>query len=240
VRKQKLFDPKFKGAYRVQNDIDRFKYAEESRGEFNKRIIKEPLHQSLQGFDFPRNHKFFENFDKKLKQLFEAGIIQHYRESLTELANPKRYEKPIKIHKEYLETTWKKNFVDGPKVLTWNDLEFGFKLWLWSLLIPIIVFIFEWIKFSLRLCFKAKELITVEVQKIENAKAVVKADPDENDEINRLHELLKMPLETRVKKICDESKRTPHAGTIKTDEPKVTPYAEPNIVKTGEIKVCWI
>jgi hypothetical protein len=78
-------------------------------------------------------------------------MVEKYFEILT----PKFCEKPIqivdekngtkRIHKKYLETTWHKSHIadSEPKVLTLDDLEFGFVVWLVSIVLPLIAFLLE-------------------------------------------------------------------------------------------------
>jgi hypothetical protein len=118
----------------------------QSRGEIHKRLLSEPYQEQFCGVKFPRNHRLYPNFNNKITQLFEAGITEKYIKDITEnVLNPKRYEKPVLLHKKYLETTWRKSFIDEPKVLTMKDLEFGFVIWLGSLVLPMIGFILEWL-----------------------------------------------------------------------------------------------
>jgi hypothetical protein len=116
-----------------------------SRGQFYKRILTEPIQNQFCAVDFERNHKFYENFSHKIQQLFEAGITDMYKKKHERFYNSKYYEKPQLTHKKYLETTWRKSFNDEPKVLTMKDLEFGFVIWLLSLILPVVAFIFEWL-----------------------------------------------------------------------------------------------
>jgi hypothetical protein len=117
-----------------------------SGGEFQKRIIDEPMQETFCGVDFPRNHKFYENFNRKITQLYEAGITERYSKHYYHLLDLKYYERPRLIHKKYLETTWRKSFIKEPKILSMRDLEFGFVIWLGSLVFPLIAFVLEWFK----------------------------------------------------------------------------------------------
>jgi hypothetical protein len=123
-----------------------FNHMNETRGEINKRLLSEPYQEQFCGVKFPRNHRLYPNFNHKITQLYEAGIIEKYIKDHTEnVLNPKWYEKPKLPHKKYLETTWRKSFIDEPKVLTMKDLEFGFVIWLGALVLPVIGFILEWL-----------------------------------------------------------------------------------------------
>jgi hypothetical protein len=81
-------------------------------------------------------------------------VIEHLVAKYYDILNPKFYEKPIqlvdengrtRIHKKYLETTYHKTHFadDEPKVLTFDDLEFGFVIWFGSLVFPLIAFFVE-------------------------------------------------------------------------------------------------
>jgi hypothetical protein len=87
-----------------------------SRGELSKRIVAEPIQEQFCGIFFTRNHKLYAPFNRKIVQLIEAGITEKYRADIyAERMNPKYYEKPRLAHKKYLETTWRKSFIDEPK-----------------------------------------------------------------------------------------------------------------------------
>jgi hypothetical protein len=122
-------------------------FMEASRGEFKKRLIAEPIQERFCGVSFPRNHKFYEPFNRKITQLIKAGITEKYiKDNIGTVIDPKYYEKPRLAHKKYLETTWRKSFIDEPKVLSMKDLKFGFVIWLGLLVLPLICFILEWLK----------------------------------------------------------------------------------------------
>jgi hypothetical protein len=140
-----------------------------TRGEIIKRIVPEPngpgSKNQFCGLAFPKNNKLYKHFNRKIIQLFEAGITGMYREKYEAFLNPKYYEKPRLPHKKYLETTWRKSYIDDPKVLTMEDLEFGFVIWFGSLILPFIGFVLEWlirlrdflfIKYILTTFFKRK------------------------------------------------------------------------------------
>jgi hypothetical protein len=118
-----------------------------SRGELLKRVFKEDDESIFPpcscGMSFPTNDKLYESFNRKIQQLHEAGIIKKIIDENNKFLDPKFYEKPLMTHKEYMETTWRKSFVDEPQILTWEDLEFGFVIWFGSLAFPLIIFIVE-------------------------------------------------------------------------------------------------
>jgi hypothetical protein len=142
AEKEKIFNPQFKGVIDIRSRklLETVNY---TRGEILKRLLKTPIKEMICGLEFPRNHRFYESFNRKIQQLFESGTINHYMDENKKYFDTKFYEKPLKIHKKYLETSYKKSFEDGPKVLTMKDLEFGFVIWLGSLCLPFIVFIIE-------------------------------------------------------------------------------------------------
>jgi hypothetical protein len=123
--------------------------------EIFERILKdEPLNEMQMGFSFPLNHKLYWTFSEVIRRLNEAGVTKRLIEKYYENLNPKFHEKPIqivdengrkRIHKEYLETTWHQKFLADkePKVLSFSDLEFGFVIWLGSLILPLIAFLIE-------------------------------------------------------------------------------------------------
>jgi hypothetical protein len=121
---------------------------------FKRILFHEPLLEAQMGISFPLNNKFYERFNEVIRRLNEAGIIKTLVAKYYTDFDPKRFEKPIqivdsdgrkRIHKKYLETTWHNtNMADKePKVLTLSDLEFGFVIWLGSLVFPLIAFEIE-------------------------------------------------------------------------------------------------
>jgi hypothetical protein len=107
-----IYDPKQKKAVFVRS---RHFYSSmrSSRGEFKKRLIAEPIQEQFYGVEFPRNHKFYEPFNRKITQLIEAGITEKYiKDNIGTVLDLKSYEKPKLPHKKYLETTWRKSFID--------------------------------------------------------------------------------------------------------------------------------
>jgi hypothetical protein len=137
----KIYDLSSRTAMAFRN-FDLKSLARTTRGEISKRLLKEPLQKRSCGIVFPRNHKLYEEFNRKIQQFIEAGIIDIHNFRQNQQIHPKYYEKPIQLqkkgggktlHKKYLETTYKKSFYDGPKDLSWNDLKFCFVLWFCSL-----------------------------------------------------------------------------------------------------------
>jgi hypothetical protein len=155
-------------------------------GEIFDRVLKdEPFDERQMGFSFPLNHKFYLTFNGEIKRLNEAGVIKHLIAKYYENVNPKYYEKPIQlvdengkktIHKEYLDTTYHKTHIADkePKVLTFDDLEYGFVIWLGSLVLPLIAFFLEMILHviciiftKIRNCFRVKTSNQEQIELIE-------------------------------------------------------------------------
>jgi hypothetical protein len=118
-------------------------FAKLTRGEFQNRFIDDSFNEVFCSLKFSRYHKFYHSFNKAIKQLHTAGITEHFIDKWKKYLQPKFYEKPIMLHKKYLETTYKNSFEDGPKVLSLRDLEFGFVVWCASLILPLLIFIVE-------------------------------------------------------------------------------------------------
>lgn len=95
-------------------------------------MLKERLFLLVAGSGFPKNHKLFEIFDKKLQQMHEAGLIEFLNRIVKTFAESGQYRK-------YQEDPNEK------KVLTLKSLEAGFVIWLTSLSLSIVMFICEWI-----------------------------------------------------------------------------------------------
>lgn len=90
-----------------------------------QRYLKERLNVEVQGMVFPRNWKAIESFEIKLKQLYNGGLIDHYKQLL--------YTKHFTFSRG-----------DGPERLTLEHLEAGFVTWIAAVCIAIIAFMFEW------------------------------------------------------------------------------------------------
>lgn len=87
------------------------------------------------GVTFRNNHPHFKLFRDEFEKLFECGIIQNYmnndkKKMFVLYHDPKS---PLKIVEEKIEK----------KVLTLEDLKSGFVIWLVTVLIATIVFIWE-------------------------------------------------------------------------------------------------
>lgn len=104
-------------------------HVENSQGKLLKRLLKKRIMLEMNGIAFSRSSKFFFIFDKKLQQLFTAGLTNRYAYILHR--DERAYEK--------FESS------SGPQVLTLKHLEAGFVVWLITLSTAIIIFIAEWV-----------------------------------------------------------------------------------------------
>lgn len=124
---EEIYDSNFKGT--VHLDYHLFvALSGISKGRIVQRMLKEDLITDICGWDFPRSHRFYEVFDRKTQQLFNAGITHKIIKKYT--VNPKKF-----IHL----------YEQGPKVLSMNDLEAGFVVWLISITFAVLAFLMEWL-----------------------------------------------------------------------------------------------
>lgn len=123
----KLFDPNFKGAVQVINELLHYQVAA-TNGTFLKQILKKRVHLEIITLSFTAFSPLLPVFDEKIQQLLAGGIIERYRKDSEENLDPKRYEHLIHT---------------GPKVLTMNHLAGGFMVWIGFVLLSVIVFIGE-------------------------------------------------------------------------------------------------
>lgn len=86
-------------------------------------ILSQNFNVAIRGLFFPLFHELFSSFNNKVKQLFEAGLVQHWYL----VWNPKK-NKPH---------PW------GPSVLTMDHLSMGFLVWLCCMLIAAFGFFLE-------------------------------------------------------------------------------------------------
>lgn len=107
-------------------DLDYF--IKESKGKLLPRIIKESSPTTAKFIVFPRNHRFFQSFDKKIQQIVAAGIINHLGNDYKESINPKHYSHLT---------------LEEVEPLSMEHLKAGFVVWLIALIFPIVAFIFE-------------------------------------------------------------------------------------------------
>lgn len=110
----------------------------ESKGKLLQLLIKENILGSSKVLAIPRNHRFFESFNKEIEKLLATGIIKHFAKDYHDFRNPKRF----------------KNLEAG-EVMTLEHLEAGFAIWFASLIFPITSFVAEWAaKFKKFIIFK--------------------------------------------------------------------------------------
>lgn len=93
------------------------------KGQLSVKVLSEIFSVSIRGMIFPRYHVLFDPFNEKLKQLYEAGIIQNWIEELNKI----KYKPPE----------------DGPAVLTVDHVTVGFQVCCCCLLIAAVAFILE-------------------------------------------------------------------------------------------------
>lgn len=109
-----------------------FKYvASKSNGKLLERRLPEGLTTEMFGMAFERNHMLFDTFDKKFKQLFTHGLINHFLKKHDESARPETYANSTESA--------------GPKVLTMEHLKGGFIVFLVPLAASAVVFALEWL-----------------------------------------------------------------------------------------------
>lgn len=124
-----IYDHDFKGFFHVSSNILEF-VVTKSKGKLLQRIIRESSLAATKTLIFYRNHRFYESFNEKIQQLVSAGIIDHLGGYDKDLVNPKRFAKLN---------------LDQVQPMNLQHLEAGFVIWMISLMIPVTVFIFEWI-----------------------------------------------------------------------------------------------
>lgn len=126
-----ILDPSNKIGIQIGRD-ETTRFIWKTKGKFANRILKDRLLLETCGMQFPRNHRFFTAFDRKLQQLFTAGLVDYNINSIiSNFRDLKRYA--------HL-------YPDEPQVLTLEHLEAGFVIWLISVLSAAIVFFLQWLK----------------------------------------------------------------------------------------------
>lgn len=124
-----IHDPSFKGGLTVDLGAQII-YANITKGKFASRILSENIITLRCGMAFPRDHRLFPIIDKKIEQLITGGILNYYQDDLLEFLKPKRYEH---LYPKML------------RVVSMKDLEEGFVVWLISVSVACIAFVFEWL-----------------------------------------------------------------------------------------------
>jgi hypothetical protein len=103
-------------------------YLVNSKGKLAPRIIKES--RKTESLVFPRNHRFFEAFNMKLKKIVPFGIVDHFTDRNKDLFSKKRFALSA------LEEFQPINLV---------HLEATLFVWVVSLALPVAAFVVEWI-----------------------------------------------------------------------------------------------
>lgn len=124
---ENVYSSDFKGTVQVFHECKKT-LAKTTNGHFLKRIFKQNVADEMFGIRLLSGNLFFDIIDRKLQQLFTAGIIEYYESDYKSYLNQKRYE--------HLNP-------DGPKVLTMNDLNAGFVIWIVSVSFAIFAFLCE-------------------------------------------------------------------------------------------------
>jgi hypothetical protein len=105
-------------------------FIKSSKGKLLERIMTYNYFGTLKAFNFPRNHRFYEVFDRKIQQIVTAGIIDHFADDFKNLFNKKQFSH---LHLEVVEP------------MNTEHLKAAFAVWLVSLCFPAAAFIAEWI-----------------------------------------------------------------------------------------------
>lgn len=127
-----ILKPEFKGVMQIDYFIMRA-MMKLTEGRFSTRIRKEVLYVDVCGLRFVRHHHFTGIFDLKLQQLFTAGIVPHYHEAAYSQSCS-----PGSLREGY------NRIRDGEsKQFNMRMLEPGFVIWIASLSLTLIAFIFE-------------------------------------------------------------------------------------------------
>lgn len=90
-------------------------------------LLKDRVNVDVKAMALPRDNRYFKIFNKKIFQLFEAGLFDQYGNQLMERRNIKKYE-------EYTEPF---------KILTLDELEAGFVVCIVPLLFSAAAFCCE-------------------------------------------------------------------------------------------------
>lgn len=124
-----IFDHNFKGVFYLSLPNLK-KYLKWSKNKLMERIMEHKVSGSTKKLVFPRHHRFFDAFNRKIDQLVTAGIVEHLAKSFEHEIIPKSL---FKIKRENYQA------------MSLAHLEAGFVVWLVSLLFPTTAFIIEWI-----------------------------------------------------------------------------------------------
>lgn len=126
---EKIYDHSFKGVLEVDFRLLQYLF-KHSEGAFNTRIrfLKET--EKNWALDFPPVHRFMQPFNKKIQQLFTAGIPNFHKKIDWIYSNPKRYARF--------------QHLDKPQTLTMEHLSAGFIIWILCVSLGPLGFLLEW------------------------------------------------------------------------------------------------
>lgn len=134
-----LYEPTFEGAIHIRGR-GLYYLTRVSKGKIQERLLDHRLYLEVSGLVFPKNHKFFEPFNRIVQQFFASGIFSFFNQEATDLLNKKRYE-------EYSEPG---------EILTIEQLEASFVIWLVSIGFSVAAFSLEWlVRFRDYIVFKS-------------------------------------------------------------------------------------
>lgn len=107
---------------------DAIKYLDaRTKGKFKYTMLSERVMSDLNGFAFQKNHFVSDEFNRRIVQLLESGVIDGIF---------KMYNSIYHVHE------WKDDD-EGPTVLTFDRLEFWFQVWFYCLIASVLSFVFE-------------------------------------------------------------------------------------------------
>lgn len=101
-----------------------------TQGQILKRLLDERVKLDTHGIIMGRHAKFYEIFNRKIQQMFDSGIVSYH---------VTRYSSNLNYNK------FKHLYERDPKKLTMKELEAGFVVWIFAVLLTVIVFTCEWI-----------------------------------------------------------------------------------------------
>jgi hypothetical protein len=109
------------------------------------RLLEHPIIGFPMGLHFDLNDPLVHHINPKLHQLFDCGIVQHLRSQYDKYLDPNYYKRPLLLTKEYLHEIYPKMHPSGPKVLTMEQLEAGFVVCFFPMVLSLLAFLFEWL-----------------------------------------------------------------------------------------------
>jgi hypothetical protein len=143
ARDTQLHDPLFKGGLFLSH-LDLKEQAILSNGQILKLLLAE-TQLELCGLTVDYDSQLFDHFNNKTLYLLEAGIIQHWIDQTKKFLDPKYYQRPLLLTKEYLHEIYPKTHPEGAQILTVEQLEAGFVIYLAAVAVCILVFMLEWL-----------------------------------------------------------------------------------------------